>query len=129
MIARSVLTFCYALLALSVLAVATPWNVPPPVTVTVTATAPAATVTEGTCSSGPVQCCNSITNSNDASVTSLLGLLGIVLEGVTSLIGLGCSPISVVGVGAGSACSSNVVCCENNAVGGLISIGCIPIIL
>ncbi|KAI0371976.1 hypothetical protein BV20DRAFT_941118, partial [Pilatotrama ljubarskyi] len=57
----------------------------------------------------------------------LLGLLGIVLGDITGLIGLGCSPISVVGVGSGNACSANAVCCENNSVGGLLSIGCLPI--
>lgn len=46
----------------------------------------------------------------------LLGLLGIVLNDLNVLLGLDCSPISVVGVGSGSACSANVVCCENNAV-------------
>ncbi|KAJ8454312.1 hypothetical protein ONZ51_g13098 [Trametes cubensis] len=46
---------------------------------------------------------------------------------ITGLIGLGCSPITVVGVGSGNACSSNAVCCTNNNVGGLLSIGCVPI--
>ncbi|KAI0674335.1 fungal hydrophobin-domain-containing protein [Trametes maxima] len=123
--------------SLAVLAVATPnakrWNEPPPAkttTITVTAQPPAPTGGSGsTCSTGPVQCCNSVTSSSDASVSGLLGLLGVVLGGVESLVGLGCSPISVVGVGSGNACSSNVVCCQNNAVGGLISVGCLPISL
>ena len=45
-----------------------------------------------------------------------LGLLGIVLDGVTAQVGLTCSPISVIGVGSGSACSAQAVCCENNSV-------------
>ena len=53
-------------------------------------------------------------NSNSANV--LLGLLGIVLGDITGLIGLGCSPITVVGVGSGNACSANAVCCTNNNV-------------
>ena len=76
----------------------------------------------------------------------LLGLLGIVVNGVDVLLGINCSPLSVIGIGSGNACSSNAVCCENNNVvstntalhdgsnsaflqGGLLSIGCIPIIL
>ena len=46
----------------------------------------------------------------------MLGLLGIVLGDITGLLGLGCSPITVVGVGSGNACSANAVCCTNNDV-------------
>ena len=46
----------------------------------------------------------------------LLGLLGIVLDGVDALLGLDCSPITIIGAGTGNACSSNVVCCQNNNV-------------
>ncbi|OBZ77312.1 Hydrophobin-3 [Grifola frondosa] len=79
------------------------------------------------CNTGSIQCCNSTTTADDASVSALAGLLGVVLGPVEGLIGLGCSPISVVGVGSGSACNASPVCCENNSVGGLISIGCVPI--
>ncbi|KAI0667102.1 hydrophobin 2 [Trametes maxima] len=82
-----------------------------------------------TCSTGAIQCCQQTATADDASVSALLGLLGIVLQDVTALVGLDCSPINVVGVGSGNACSANVVCCQNNNVGGLISIGCLPISL
>ena len=45
-----------------------------------------------------------------------MGLLGILLEGVDVLLGLDCSPITVVGVGNSGSCSGTVVCCEDNAV-------------
>ncbi|PIL27535.1 hypothetical protein GSI_10686 [Ganoderma sinense ZZ0214-1] len=143
MFSRAV-TCLYLILSLTILAAATPWQTttPPvtttvtvstpstPKTTTITVTAPASTPSGGsTCSTGPVQCCNSVGTANDAGFGAILGLLGIVLQGVEGLLGLGCSPITVVGVGSGNACSSNVVCCQNNNVGGLISIGCIPIIL
>ncbi|KAI0674333.1 fungal hydrophobin-domain-containing protein [Trametes maxima] len=113
---RAVVFFYFAL-SMSLLAAAMPGGAPPP---------PAG---GSSCSTGPVQCCNSVTESNTASGNFLLGLLGIVLGDITGLIGLNCSPLSVVGVGSGNACSSNAVCCTNNNVGGLISIGCLPVIL
>ncbi|KAI0351724.1 fungal hydrophobin [Trametes cingulata] len=81
----------------------------------------------GSCSTGPVQCCDEITNASNPIAELLLALLGLVV-GPDVAIGLTCSPISIIGIGGGS-CSANTVCCENNALGGLISIGCIPIIL
>ncbi|KAL0064295.1 hypothetical protein AAF712_008739 [Marasmius tenuissimus] len=57
----------------------------------------------GSCNTGPVQCCNQVQSAKDAptGLLSLLGLLGVVL-GANVPIGLGCSPISVIGVGGNS---------------------------
>ncbi|KAJ8488970.1 hypothetical protein ONZ51_g3231 [Trametes cubensis] len=95
-----------------------------------TALAAATPVPQGSasCNTGPISCCQDVRSASDGAVTTLLGLLGVVLQDVTASVGLNCSPISVIGVGGG-ACSATPVCCENNNVGGLISIGCIPIIL
>ncbi|KAI0682238.1 fungal hydrophobin [Earliella scabrosa] len=81
------------------------------------------------CSTGSIQCCQQTVDSKSASGGLILGLLGILLGDVTALLGLNCSPITVIGVGTGNACSANTVCCSNNNVGGLISIGCLPITL
>ncbi|KIK58519.1 hypothetical protein GYMLUDRAFT_245943 [Collybiopsis luxurians FD-317 M1] len=62
----------------------------------------------GSCSTGPVQCCNSVEYSSDAGVAGFLGLLGIVLQNTNVPIGFQCSPISAVGIG--STCSSQAVC-------------------
>ncbi|KAJ8455409.1 hypothetical protein ONZ51_g12473 [Trametes cubensis] len=78
------------------------------------------------CNTGPIQCCQSVESANSAAGSAILGLLGIVLQDLTAQIGLGCSPISLVGAGQ-SSCSASPVCCENNNVGGLISIGCLPV--
>ncbi|RPD65509.1 fungal hydrophobin [Lentinus tigrinus ALCF2SS1-7] len=91
--------------------------------------AAASPLRRGDCSTGEVQCCNSVHDSNENAISVLLGLLGIDLSSVTGQVGLQCSGISGVGVGGGNACSSNTVCCQNNNVGGLISIGCAPIFL
>ncbi|TBU28171.1 fungal hydrophobin-domain-containing protein [Dichomitus squalens] len=81
----------------------------------------------GNCNTGPIQCCNSLENTDTAAASTLLDLLGVAVQGVTGQLGLGCSPISVVGAGSGSACTSQPVCCQNNNVGGLVSIGCLPV--
>ncbi|KAH9857450.1 fungal hydrophobin [Lenzites betulinus] len=78
------------------------------------------------CNTGPIQCCNSVESSSSAAGAAILSLLGVVVQDVTAQIGLGCSPISAVGLGQ-SSCSASPVCCENNNVGGLVSIGCVPI--
>ncbi|KAF5386329.1 hypothetical protein D9757_008572 [Collybiopsis confluens] len=97
------------------------------------ATLAAATPTPGggapapgnTCSTGPVQCCNTLTKASDPAAANILGsLVGVVLQDVNVGVGLTCSP--VLGVGSGS-CSAQAVCCQDNSHGGLVSIGCVPI--
>ncbi|KAI1793704.1 fungal hydrophobin [Ganoderma leucocontextum] len=88
---------------------------------------PALAAPTGSCNTGSVQCCNSVEDSSSAAASGILGLLGINLQDVTGMVGLQCSPLSVIGLGGGSACSQQPVCCQNNNVGGLISIGCVPI--
>ncbi|KAL0956188.1 hypothetical protein HGRIS_002347 [Hohenbuehelia grisea] len=118
----------------ALLAAATPWGEPvtsttakPPVTTTVTVTAPGSTVTSvDQCNTGPIQCCNSVQKASAPSAALLLGLLGIVLQDVTALVGITCSPLSVIGVG-GNSCSAQPVCCQNNSFHGIIALGCVPI--
>ncbi|PIL29857.1 hypothetical protein GSI_08064 [Ganoderma sinense ZZ0214-1] len=78
------------------------------------------------CNTGKVQCCNQVSKANDSVISTILGLLGIGGVADDVLVGLKCSPLSVVGLGSGNSCSQRPVCCENNSEGGLISIGCIP---
>ncbi|KAJ4470030.1 hydrophobin 2 [Lentinula edodes] len=80
------------------------------------------------CSTGDLQCCNSIQSSTDPSVAGILSLLGIVIQGVDILVGLTCSPITIIGL-ENDECSAQAVCCEDNSNGGLISIGCLPVTL
>lgn len=47
------------------------------------------------CSTGPVQCCNSVQPASSSAVTTLLGLLGVVLQDVNVNVGITCSPITV----------------------------------
>ncbi|CAL1710922.1 unnamed protein product [Somion occarium] len=126
MFARSTMTV-FSVLLLALLAVAT--NTPPPTTTTVTVTAPAATVTAvNQCNTGSIQCCNQVVTADSGLGGLLLGLLNIVVTDLNVLLGVECDPITVIG-GGGSACDAHPVCCENKSIGGLISIGCIPIII
>ncbi|RPD65521.1 fungal hydrophobin [Lentinus tigrinus ALCF2SS1-7] len=108
-----------------------PKTVTEPGTGTCTATAPVVTVTEpaSDCTTGPIQCCEGIQSANTVPGKVMLGLLGIILKDLDVFLGLNCDPITGVGVGSGNACTAVTVCCENNAVGSLISIGCIPVFL
>ncbi|KAF9039627.1 fungal hydrophobin [Hymenopellis radicata] len=128
---RAIAFFAYIFFTMTLLAAATPLDVrggTPTVTVTVTAPGSTATIPAGSCNTGPIQCCNSVQSGSSDPVSILLGLLGIVLPDLNLLVGLTCSPISVIGVG-GSSCSASPVCCQDNSHGGLISIGCIPVSL
>lgn len=139
MFSRAATTFFYASVAFGLLAAATPnpgekrWGTP---TKTVTVTQPNPVPTSvSQCSTGPVQCCNSVQSvsgdhacrhlqpcsrsllynlqASSPKVADLLDLLEVVVQGVDVLVGVTCSPISVIGVG-GSSCSAHPVCCENN---------------
>ncbi|KAI0682986.1 fungal hydrophobin-domain-containing protein [Cytidiella melzeri] len=127
---------------LSLLAVATPAELhdkrgssttatTPSITTTLTVTAPASTVTAASQCNGTasLQCCEEAVAGDSILGRALLGLLGLVVTEVDILLGLDCSPIPVIAVGSGDACSATPVCCENNSVDVPISIGCVVITL
>ncbi|KAF9259952.1 fungal hydrophobin [Marasmius fiardii PR-910] len=81
------------------------------------------------CNVGPAQCCKQTMSAGSAMATAnpgLLALLQVVVQDVNVIVGLDCSPISVIGGGNGG-CNSRPVCCNDNSNGGLVSIGCVPI--
>ncbi|KDQ59516.1 hypothetical protein JAAARDRAFT_126367 [Jaapia argillacea MUCL 33604] len=78
------------------------------------------------CNTGSIQCCNSVQSASTKGLAARLGLSDTILQGVTGLVGIDCSPVTLVGT---STCTQQPVCCSDNAHGGLISIGCIPISL
>ncbi|KAL1716387.1 fungal hydrophobin-domain-containing protein [Schizophyllum commune] len=82
------------------------------------------------CSSGPVWCCNEVDKStaiskNSAKYFNLLHLSLLNVKG--PLIGTQCSPLSVIGVGGGTHCSTQTVCCNDVHQSGLVNVGCTPI--
>ncbi|KAL1743821.1 fungal hydrophobin-domain-containing protein [Schizophyllum fasciatum] len=88
----------------------------------------AETSTPAKCSTGGVYCCNKTTTANDKSIQGLLGALGINVHDIKDLVGLSCSPITVIGVG-GNGCKAQTVCCEKTYQNGLVNIGCTAIAL
>ncbi|KDQ62774.1 hypothetical protein JAAARDRAFT_203826 [Jaapia argillacea MUCL 33604] len=99
--------------ALAILAVATPTS----------------TESASSCTTGPIQCCDTVESASSPAAAGILASLGVVVQDVTALVGLTCSPITAVGVGSGSSCSASPVCCTDNSYGTLISIGCVPVTL
>ncbi|KAJ7931027.1 fungal hydrophobin [Mycena leptocephala] len=71
------------------------------------------------------QCCDSVQSSSSTSVAAVAALLGLDLSGLNVPVGLGCSPITVVG----NNCGGTTVNCDapEQEWGSLIAINCIPI--
>ncbi|TFK51415.1 fungal hydrophobin [Heliocybe sulcata] len=93
------------------------------------ATLAAASSSGGSCNTGPVQCCNNVQKASDPAISTLLGALGIDVSDVNAMVGVQCSPVTVVGAGGGAKCSAQPVCCENNSYGGAVAVGCAPVTL
>ncbi|KDQ62715.1 hypothetical protein JAAARDRAFT_469093 [Jaapia argillacea MUCL 33604] len=81
----------------------------------------------GSCTTGPIQCCNNVEPASSPAAAGVLSSIGVVVQDVNALVGLDCSPITAVGVGSGATCSATPVCCEDNSHGTLISIGCVVV--
>nr|AAD41222.1 Pri2p [Cyclocybe aegerita] len=89
------------------------------------------------CNNGSLQCCNSSMTQDRGNLQIAQGVLGGLLGGLlglgglldlvdlNALIGVQCSPISIVG--NANTCTQQTVCCSNNNFNGLIALGCTPI--
>ncbi|KAH9913230.1 uncharacterized protein B0H18DRAFT_1126472 [Fomitopsis serialis] len=106
-----------ASLALAVAAVPGGLGSEPTQTVTVTATPTATSVSS--CNTGcGAQRCEQVGDR----VSSILGALGVMVQGLDGLVGISCNPVVVAEV-----CSKTPVCCEENGIGSLISVSCIVV--
>ncbi|EAU84964.1 hypothetical protein CC1G_04060 [Coprinopsis cinerea okayama7 len=78
---------------------------------------------------GTLQCCNTVESSNNLSgaLAGLLTLLGVDISKLTGQVGASCTGINVIGVGGGTSCSNQPVCCTGNNFSGVVAIGCTPI--
>ncbi|KAI0718211.1 fungal hydrophobin-domain-containing protein [Cerioporus squamosus] len=79
------------------------------------------------CSTGDMQCCNSVQSASSPEVQDVAGALDI--RPAALLVKLGCSaPRSASSaLPARNNCHAQAVCCTNNSYGSLISLGCVPI--
>ncbi|KAF6756265.1 fungal hydrophobin-domain-containing protein [Ephemerocybe angulata] len=89
-------------------------------------TTPPAPIPPSQCNTGPIQCCQDVQTAGSPDVTKIFAALGISVEDVNALVGLTCSPISVIGL-PGNSCSAQPVCCTNNNFNGVVAIGCTPV--
>ncbi|KJA29738.1 hypothetical protein HYPSUDRAFT_31724 [Hypholoma sublateritium FD-334 SS-4] len=78
------------------------------------------------CNTGSLQCCSSVQQADSPAAATELGLLGVVVQDVTALVGLTCTPVTIIGV-SGTSCSAQPVCCTDNSFNGVIALGCTPI--
>ncbi|KAF9547857.1 hydrophobin-251 [Agrocybe pediades] len=95
-------------------------------TIPLLAAASELTERQAQCNTGSILCCNQTESASSSIGQALLGLFGIPIGSVSGLIGISCSPISVIGIG-GNSCSAQPVCCTNNSFNGVIALGCFPI--
>ncbi|KAF8163781.1 hydrophobin [Crassisporium funariophilum] len=97
-------------------------------TVTVTSFAPYPTpLPASQCNTGDLFCCFDVYTSSAGVMQPLLGLLGIIVEPASALIGANCNPINVIGIGQGGQCAYQPVCCQNNQFSGIVHVGCTPV--
>ncbi|EKM81491.1 hypothetical protein AGABI1DRAFT_111797 [Agaricus bisporus var. burnettii JB137-S8] len=87
---------------------------------------PPTTLSQCTAVGGFVYCCHTLIHGSDPTVRLIAGLLDIDLSLIEGIVGLTCSPITVIG--GGNSCISQTACCTgNNYYGGLLVLGCSPI--
>ena len=53
------------------------------------------------CSTGPIQCCDTVEKASDPAAAGILASIGVVVQDIDALVGLTCSPVTVIGVGTG----------------------------
>ncbi|KAK0217167.1 hydrophobin 2 [Armillaria fumosa] len=82
--------------------------------------------TGSSCSSGTLQCCNSVQDPSSSAVQTALAPLGLNLGDIAADVGLTCDPITVIGVGS-NPCSTQAACCTGQNYNGFAVLGCIPV--
>ncbi|KAF8872821.1 fungal hydrophobin-domain-containing protein [Infundibulicybe gibba] len=76
------------------------------------------------CNTRTMQCCTKASEASNIAGSTIISVAHVDADGVKGLVTSSCSPITVVGTGSGSSCTSMPVCCTENNINGLISFGC-----
>lgn len=71
-------------------------------------------------------CCDSTTTAGATGIASLLASIGVPVQGANVPIGLGCSPLTIVGV-SGTSCTNDPVTCDQVESTSLVGINCTPL--
>ncbi|TFK26325.1 fungal hydrophobin [Coprinopsis marcescibilis] len=81
------------------------------------------------CEGGYVRCCDAVEDSASLSspTHALLGVLNVDVTQLTGQVGIACTGVNVIGLGASPSCSNQQVCCNNNNFNGVVALGCTPI--
>ncbi|KAF8350492.1 hydrophobin-251 [Amanita rubescens] len=77
------------------------------------------------CSTGTIQCCQSIQSAHSHEVAELIGSVGGSLNGITGTVGINCVHIGAVT----NSCTAQTACCTGGRTIGLVAVGCSPISL
>ncbi|KAJ7573079.1 hydrophobin 2 [Mycena floridula] len=91
-----------------------------------------AVATPTSCNTADIECCSSLEEASSPIGVAILKLFGIDPSSVTGLIGVSCSPITVVGAGNDNSHSiqnsaARFFCQADDLFAGLISLGCVPV--
>ncbi|KAF8521894.1 hydrophobin-315 [Hysterangium stoloniferum] len=79
------------------------------------------------CNTGSRKCCKNVGAAGTSPISALLKPLNIVLDDPTVIVGLGCTPLKLVGGGKGADCAQHAVCCKEVKFNGVVNVGCTPI--
>ncbi|KAI0691969.1 hypothetical protein C8T65DRAFT_670241 [Cerioporus squamosus] len=74
--------------------------------------------------SGSASCCTTTGTTSDPAIKTALESIGVDVGSVDGLVGLGCSPITVIG----ESCGGTTVTCTDNSHA-TIGLGCVPVTL
>ncbi|KAH7922911.1 hydrophobin, partial [Leucogyrophana mollusca] len=78
------------------------------------------------CNTGSASCCNSTQTAQQAQASGLLAKLGLSVGQITGLIGVDCTPITVIGTEGTCKATQEAVCCTDNGFQAGINLGCSP---
>ncbi|KIJ61492.1 hypothetical protein HYDPIDRAFT_137833 [Hydnomerulius pinastri MD-312] len=85
------------------------------------------TIPESQCNTGSVSCCDQ--TQSTADYMGLLSTLGLADVGaiVNALVGVSCTPVTIIGLSSSCDANQSPVCCTNNEFNGAINLGCSPV--
>ncbi|KAF8521381.1 hypothetical protein BU17DRAFT_64875 [Hysterangium stoloniferum] len=65
------------------------------------------------CNTGTPKCCKNVGAASSGPISALLKPLNVVLDDPTAIVGLDCTPLTLVGGGKGADCVQQPVCCKD----------------